>query len=184
MTAEALPTVLFSLASVFSLVIAVIFVHGAVSKLRNWQEFAAVVRNYKILPRRVSAPFALALPLAELAAGVLLAVPGCRPYGGGLVASILVVMSGAVWINLARGRSHIDCGCGGAVRHRLSYGLILRNAVLAIGALAVTAAPAQIDGVGSWGLALIGVGTGVGVLLFLSIDQLIANWSVVQAEEI
>jgi Methylamine utilisation protein MauE len=40
-------------------------------------------------------------------------------------------------INLLRGRNDIDCGCGGAA-HPLSWGLVVRNVVLAAAALAAS----------------------------------------------
>jgi len=45
-------------------------------------------------------------------------------------------------LNLLRGRSYIDCGCGGAA-HPLSWGLVARNGVLAVAALGVSGATVE-----------------------------------------
>jgi hypothetical protein len=77
--------------------------------------------------------------------------------------------------NLWRGRRQIDCGCGGEV-HPLSWGLVLRNGVLAAAALLV--AGPTVERELEW---LDGVTLVVGVLAFyamyLLFDELLRQFS-------
>jgi ABC-type branched-subunit amino acid transport system permease subunit len=50
------------------------------------------------------------------------------------LASLVALYAFAIGINLWRGRQDIDCGCGGE-SHPLSWGLALRNLILAAAAL-------------------------------------------------
>ena len=80
---------------------------------------------------------ARALPLVEIAIGIGMLVPATRRPALIAVAALLAIYAGAIAINLARGRRQIDCGCGGDA-HPLSWALVVRNAVLAAMALAVS----------------------------------------------
>lgn len=129
------PVVVHALASAAALV----FVVGAVQKARDWQSFRNALGAYRLLPDALVTPVALALPAVELVAGLALLAPSFRDAGAVLAAALLAIVTGAVAINLARGRTDIDCGCGGAEgRQRLSWGLVARNAVLLL-AVAVSA---------------------------------------------
>jgi hypothetical protein len=60
-----------------------------------------------------------------------------RAPGPLLAAGLLAVYTGAIAINLARGRRDIDCGCAGpALREPLSGWLLGRNGILLAAALA------------------------------------------------
>jgi len=50
---------------------------------------------------------------------------------------LMLVYAAAMALNLLRGRSQIDCGCGADV-HLLSWALVTRNGVLALAALIVS----------------------------------------------
>jgi uncharacterized protein (DUF58 family) len=53
----------------------------------------------------------------------LLAVPA---------AALLMIFAAAMAINILRGRSHIDCGCGRSqLRQPLHWGMVVRNLLLA-----------------------------------------------------
>ena len=72
---------------------------------------------------------------------LLLAGP-LRAAGALLAIALLAVVSSAMALNLARGHTDIDCGCGGfgaAHQQPLHAGLLLRNAVLVLLALAAAA---------------------------------------------
>src|SRR6202011_4990388 len=61
-----------------------------------------------------------------------------RAIAAASLLALLTIFSGAIAINLARGRTNIDCGCfGPALRQELSGWLLLRNIFLAIVAAAV-----------------------------------------------
>lgn len=140
MSAFALDPVLgHALAGALALVLAV----GAWSKLADLDAFAAAVERYRLLPPALARVVAFALPFAEALAAALLVVPSMRAPGAALAGAVLAFVTGAVAINLLRGRTDIDCGCGGpGQRQRLSWRLVVRNVAL-LAACALAAAPAS-----------------------------------------
>ena len=118
--------------------LALVFLQGAASKLIARDEFEGVVTNYRVLPAVLSAPFSRLLPLFELAAGIGIVFSATRPYAIWLAASLLAMFCIAMGINLARGRTEIDCGCfKSAFKQTISLWLIARNLLLAAAALAL-----------------------------------------------
>ena len=118
--------------------LAIVLLVGAAQKLADRDAFAGALAQYRLLPESWVDPAAWLLPLAELAAGTLLLPLATRSGGAWAALALLALVTGAVAINLLRGRSHIDCGCGGPEgRQHLSWWLVMRNAVL--GLLALTA---------------------------------------------
>lgn len=117
---------------------------GALEKVRDMAAFSAIVSAYGILPARFGGGFARVYTLAEIAAGVLLLMPGWQASGAALALLVLAVATLGLAVNLARGHRDIDCGCGGPASRGpagshggLSWWLVLRN-----GGLALWAAPA------------------------------------------
>jgi len=87
-------------------------------------------------------------------------------------AALMAGYAAAIAANLVRGRSWIDCGCGGG--DQLTWGLVARNAVLA--GLAV--APLAFHSVGppGWGDVAVSVPVlVVATLLYLATGTLLAN---------
>lgn len=118
--------------------LALMFATAAVSKLQNVEEFYGVVRNFRLVPDAASRALALVLPVLELAiaAGLLigpLAVPAAFT-----AAALLLVFAVALGINVARGRTYIDCGCfRNGLKQTVSWLLVGRNIVLTSLALVV-----------------------------------------------
>jgi hypothetical protein len=129
---------------VLRVALALLFAAAASHKLRAPREFEATVAAYALLPSAAVRPFARVLALAEVgvAAGLLLPGPGLVPVAAvSAGAALLCVYSVAIAVNLARGRTDIDCGClGPAGEQPLSAWLLARNAVL-VGACLLLAAP-------------------------------------------
>ena len=112
--------------------ILLMFATAVVGKLRHRDEFIRVVQNYRL------APLAWAPSIAWLVVGLEIVVVVCLATGLELIAGtalamiLLCAFAVAVAINIARGRTDIDCGCfPSAVRQRLSATLIVRNLLLA-----------------------------------------------------
>lgn len=165
-------------------VLSVIFLTGAWQKLRDLALFQANIENYRLLPDALARPAAILLPLWELAAGSLLLLDATRSAGAVLTISLLSVVTAAVAINLMRGRTEIDCGCGSLGGHvgdqTLSWGLAIRNSLLAFAALLAlredaTRALVWIDylSVAGGTLGLLG--------LYVTANQLMANHPRLQA---
>lgn len=108
----------------------VILVAGALAKLRDVKLFRYAVENYGLLGRQGSALFAGLFPVTELLAGITILFDGTRSVGLLLSLGVLAVASLGVVINLLRGRTAIECGCG-TRGQRISWGLVVRNSVLA-----------------------------------------------------
>lgn len=127
----------------FRFVLGTVFALAGLAKLPRRAQFEDAVRGYRLVPDRLAPPIARWLPVVELAAGALLLLGlGTAPVAA-LLAAFLVVFTGAVAINLARGRA-IDCGCHGAGPSRtIGRPTLVRNLGLLVMAVVVTAeAPA------------------------------------------
>jgi hypothetical protein len=113
------------------LVLAAVFATAAASKLAEAGPFEGIVRNYRILPEPLVAPFARALPFVEAAAAVALLFEPARSAAAVVCAALLGAFALAMAINILRGRTEIDCGCFvGHSRQRIGWRLVLRNIVL------------------------------------------------------
>lgn len=119
--------------------LSVIFLTGAWQKLRDPRAFQTTIENYQLLPEGLAPAAAILLPLWELAAGASLPFDATRTAAAVLTIGLLTIVTAAVALNLLRGRTGIDCGCGGLGGHvgdqTLGWGLTIRNALLAIAAL-------------------------------------------------
>jgi uncharacterized membrane protein len=115
--------------------LALVFVQGGAAKLTARDEFQGVVSSYRLLPSAMVPAFAALLPLAELAVGVGVVLPATRHFGAALAFALLMMFALAMAINLARGRTEIDCGCfKSGFRQTISGWLVGRNLLLAAGA--------------------------------------------------
>ncbi len=111
--------------------IAVVLLTGAWQKLRDLAVFEASVDLYRLLPDSLVPLFARGFPVLEALAGTALLFDSTRALGLLLSVAVLGVATGGVVLNLLRGHTEIDCGCGGADGHTtLSWALPARNAVL------------------------------------------------------
>jgi hypothetical protein len=113
---------------------ALLLASAAWHKLRDLEGFRGVLTDYRLIPAPL-VPAAAALVVAlecALAVGLL-----AIPRAGLAAAGLLALYALAIGTNLARGRRHIDCGCGGAGQP-LSGWLVARN--LVVGAALVGAA--------------------------------------------
>lgn len=112
---------------------------GAVDKLRHFWQFEVAVAGYRLLPAALNRPFAVLFVLLELVTGVLLLSAGWRLAGAVCALAVLGIATAGVAVNLLRGRTDIDCGCGGlsSFSTGLTWWIVIRNSLLAVLALAV-----------------------------------------------
>ena len=147
-----------------------LFLAASAHKLKDMADFRSVLATYRILPEGLVAIAAWLVVAAEICIGVGMLWQFKGAYVGG--AALLLLYAGVMTINLMRGRRFIDCGCGGATQP-LSVGLVLRNVVLAIAAVAaLVPAPSRPL---EW-LDIVSMGAGVLVLgaLYAATNQLLA----------
>ena len=153
------------LASSGYLVLAVVLGFSGAVKLRRPLAFAKALEGYRILPRALATPAALAIALAEAGCAVLLAAPWTRLEGlaaaGGLVGVFLTAMS----LALARGQ-RIGCGCFGGTADLDTVGLpsLLRAVLLEI--IVVTSALARPAAAPAFGIRVLAAALML-VLVFL-----------------
>lgn len=111
--------------------VGLVFLQAALSKLQHRELLAGVIANYRLLPTALVAPAAMLLPPAELAVSLGLLLGG-HWLAAVAAALLLVIFAAAMGININRGRSQIDCGCGRSqLRQHLSWLLVGRNLALA-----------------------------------------------------
>ncbi len=122
--------------------IAGIFLRSGLAKATRLAAFHSAVTNYQLLPPALVTVVATALPVAEIAAAVLLAVGVMPVVAAGALALLLFVFAAAIAVNLARGRV-FDCGCAGSAvaPRRISWGHVVVDIVLAAAAAAIAVAP-------------------------------------------
>jgi hypothetical protein len=157
---------------------------AAVHKAVDLAAFNGTLRDYQILPTRFVAFAAPLIVVVEATIAIGLLLPDVAPLAAPLCGGLLLVYSGAIAVNLARGRRHIDCGCLGPRGRGQSRGeqtlsgwLLVRNGVLVAASLLAATPPATrpllwVDGISIFG------GLVVLVLLFQSANLLAAHQSV------
>jgi uncharacterized membrane protein YphA (DoxX/SURF4 family) len=122
--------------------LAVLFVSAAVHKFRDRQAFRTSLAAYQLVPRPTVPALSVLIASSEATIAVALLAAGSSPWPAFAAAGLLLVYTGAIAINLIRGRSGIDCGCAGPARRQsIGAGLVGRNLAL-LGAAVASALPA------------------------------------------
>ena len=152
--------------------VGLVFLLAAAQKASHWRILSGVLANYRLLPRKMAAPAAALLPPLEMVIAILLLSGLLMPWAALASIALLAVFAAAMAINLLRGRSAIDCGCGQPfLAQTLSWTLVARNAVLAALLLPSLAAAGSM----TLSAALTGVGAGLAFfLLYLLLNALAA----------
>lgn len=119
--------------------LALILFGAAWHKWSDGSAFLSALSAYRLLPAPLLGPAARLIPALETALGIGLLIPVTRDAALVGAASLMGVYGVAIGINLGRGRSYIDCGCGDRA-HPLSWALVVRNGVIAAAALGVAGA--------------------------------------------
>jgi len=113
-----------------------LFFYAAIEKVLHPAAFAIAVRGYKIIPFAYSNLFAIAMSWSELFAAVALILGIFTRKAAAAVFIMLGMFIAAVTMALVRGMV-IDCGCFGEGGDATSWILIVRNALLLVGAFLV-----------------------------------------------
>ena len=154
-----------------SWMLALVFAAAAHHKLAEPQRFAASLAAYRLVPEGwlgVASGVATAL---EVIIVCLLLI--AAPAGAALAAVVLLAYGGAIAVNVARGRTHIDCGCGDEPTP-VSWHAVVRNLILSAVAIAVaTQATPVVQGIAAVLVAAASAGTGYG--LYRCAEELLAN---------
>lgn len=158
--------------------IAALFLGAAWHKLSDRIRFSAVLRDYRLLPERLTRPMSALIPLFELAMGFLWIAGPWRTGVAIASALLLAVYASAIAVNMVRGRTYIDCGCtfgGGADRDQLlSWGLVGRNVVL-ICLVGITLLPAAQRPLGPGDYLVLATTLIISSVLYAGSGQLMRN---------
>jgi Methylamine utilisation protein MauE len=122
---------------------ALLFGCAALHKASDFDSFTGFVMNYQVISPNLVVSLSSMVIAAEGIVPITLLFRHGREFGAILAAALLLGYATVIAINLLRGRSQIDCGCGGA-RQPLAWSLVARNVVLAAIA-ALIALPSLID---------------------------------------
>jgi uncharacterized membrane protein YphA (DoxX/SURF4 family) len=172
-----------AIANLASVALAAIFATSGAMKLADLDLFEGALANYRLVPRMLEKPAAIALPVLECGCAAAVLVPITRAAGALGILALLTIFTGAIAINLARGRTNVDCGCfGPALRQDLSTWMLLRNAALA--ALAVAALmPFAVRRIVWLDWVTIALGAAAAVVLYFSANYALANAPMTRALE-
>jgi len=162
-----------------SIGLGLMFLLAGFHKLSDGAKFRITLLEYQVMPDSLVGPASRIIPIIEILLG------GAWLFGwyqAGLVAvgsaGLLAVYAFAISLNLYRGRVHFDCGCGfGGKRddeQYLSGGLVIRNGVLIVAALA-TLLPSTNRELAFADYMTLGAALLAMVLLFGAANQLLAN---------
>lgn len=155
--------------------LALVFAMAAQHKFGGLKQkrFAAQLAAYELLPEVLVTPVARMLPLLELGIATALLLPLTREAATTVAVALLLLYGAAMAVNLLRGRSAIDCGCGDVPR-MLSWWLVLRNVLLA--ALACTPLlPLQTRALQFSDFIFVLLLTLLAAIAWLAVDQLLRN---------
>jgi len=120
-------------------IIGLILLAAGTAKLLDRRKFVEIVRAYQLLPNGAAALVGVLLPFAEVFVAANLVLGFFMPWPALVAGSLFLFFASAVAINLLRGRRNIECGCFGSQQgHLITWTIVLRNAALAGGALAIT----------------------------------------------
>ena len=157
---------------------AVLFIGAAWHKLSAPERFAAILRDYQLLPAFLIRPLTFLIPAIELTL-VLGWISGLATWITAITsAALLATYALAIAINIVRGRIYIDCGCGfgasGGEEQALSSSLVTPN-ILLIGVALLSLVPTTARGLGITDLVIIFASVLIAILLYASSEQLIQN---------
>lgn len=109
--------------------IALLFLRAAMHKAQDYGRFLGFLADYRLVPEALLAALARGLIGLEFAVVALLIWPPVAMYGAMGAFALLGLYALAMAINLLRGRTLIECGCGGSGQP-LSWLLVVRNCTL------------------------------------------------------
>lgn len=162
--------------------VAVILLGAAWHKLRAPYDFWGVIAGYQIVPTALERPLARTLPIAEMLITLMLFIPVFKNYAALAAICLFSLYAGAIFYNLMRGRTEIDCGCGGfSSEQRIHMGLVGRNIVIIALIAATLGRHTPRDMIWFDGVTILG-GTIMLLLLFIAADTLMRNHAAFQKE--
>ena len=121
------PVIFYSLLGGFAL----LFALSGLEKYQDMTAFQRKLENYQVLPVALAPGMTNVVFIMEITATTLLLTPAYL-YGVAMSVILIFAYTSGIAINLARGRTHIDCGCLGSQGEGISGYHLLRNSTLLI----------------------------------------------------
>ncbi|HDX9638574.1 TPA: MauE/DoxX family redox-associated membrane protein [Bacillus mobilis] len=110
-----------------------IFITSSLYKLLRFEQHYAIVYSYNVVPESTNRLFAWFDSVVELVIGLCLLIGLLLKINLIFAILLLLMYTIAITINLFRGRTNIDCGCGGVVGNgKISKKLVFRNVIMII----------------------------------------------------
>ncbi len=154
--------------------LSLVIVRALLHKLSRHAELTFTIRNYRLVSHRLVPLTAGLVVLCEACAALGLLLPPTRVAAALAACALLLLYAVAMGINLLRGRTSIDCGCGG-VAHGISALHVLRNLVLALCAVPAMA-PGSTPRPTGFELSAVTAATVMALwFMFLGFEQLLGN---------
>ncbi len=150
-----------------------LLVISVLHKLSDVDRFSGYVMNYDLIPQQWVKATTYGLIGLEIIISLGLIIPAFNVVATAIAIVLLSSYALAMLINIKRGNTQIECGCGGPVMY-LSYNLVLRNGLIILIALpALFAHPTDINMLDTF------ISVSCGALLFLIFtiaEKLLANF--------
>ncbi len=162
-----------------SIGLGLMFLVAAYHKFAEGPEFRATLYDYRVLPAALVPVAARVIPVVELLLGGSWLVFYYQPTLTAVASAVLLgIYALAIGVNLARGRLHIDCGCGFGGKtdseQLITGGLVFRNLIL-LGIALLTLLPTTSRAFSAGDYVTLCAVLLVATLLFAAANQLIAN---------
>ncbi len=161
---------------IVAILVAFVFAHAATHKVLDYTRHVGIVANYRVMPAWFVPLLAPLVIILEYAAAILALLPATRPTGLILAAGLLLAYLFSIGLNLLRGRTSIDCGCGwGSQEHPISGWLLIRNLLFAAVTLSALLPLANRSlHLADW--ILVALASSAVIAVYYIGDLLIANW--------
>ncbi|MGY3190539.1 MauE/DoxX family redox-associated membrane protein [Lysinibacillus sp. TE18511] len=96
-------------------IFALIFLTSSISKIKNYEEHIFSIMEYKIIPNKYVRKYAFIDVTLEFLLGLIFLVGIYLKHAFIGASLMLALYTIVISINVVRGRTDIDCGCGGIV---------------------------------------------------------------------
>lgn len=157
------------------ILIAFVFAPAAIHKAMDYRRHVGIVADYQVMPSKFVPLIAPLVIVLELGSTVFVLIPATRSMGLILATALLLTYLFAIGLNLMRGRSGIDCGCGwGSQDSPISGWLLIRN-LLFIAATVAALLPAADRTLHLADWVLVAFASSALITLYYIGDLLIAN---------
>jgi len=158
------------------ILVAFVFAHAATHKVMEYTRHVAIVADYQVMPAQFVPLLAPLVIVLEFAAAILVLLPATRSMGLILAAGLLLAYVFSISLNLLRGRTSIDCGCGwGSQEHPISGLMLIRN-LLFIAVILTALLPLANRSLHLADWILVALAGSAVIAIYYIGDLLIANW--------